>query len=87
MPEQRGYIVFEIVNEKRQEIYVGLTRDPILRMTENLRRRRPVSIQHWNPDEIGTVRGIEFDMGEKDARAFLENYTKTRLADGWRFLT
>ena len=87
MPDQRGYTVFEIVNEKRLEIYVGVTRDPIAQMIETIRRRRPDSIRHWNLDEAGAVRSIESDMGEKDARAFIENYVKTSVADGWRFLT
>ena len=87
MPEQRGYTVFEIVNEKRLEIYVGVTRDPILQMIETIRHRRPDSIRHWNLDEVEPVRSIELYMSEKDARAFVENYVKTSVADGWRFLT
>ena len=87
MAEQRGYTGFEIVNEKCREIYVGATRDPISQMPEALRRRRPDSIRHWNLDEVEPVRSIELDMSEKDARAFVENYVKTSVADGWRFLT
>ena len=86
MAEQRGYTVFEIVNEKCREIYVGATRVPISQMTEALRRRRPDSIRHWNLDEVEPVRSIELDMSEKDARAFVENYVKTSVSD-WRFLT
>ena len=87
MAEQPGYVVFEIVNEKRREIYVGATRDPIFQMTDALRRQPPHSIQHWNFEEVGAVRSIEFNMGEKDARAFIANYIQTGLSKDWKFLT
>ena len=87
MPEQRGYTVFEIVNEKRREIYVGTTRDPIFQMVDAIRRQRPESIMDWDLDDMKPIRSIEFNMGEKDAHAFVENYVKTSEADGSHFLT
>ena len=87
MPEQRGYTVFEIVNEKRHEIYVGATRDPISHMPDSIRRRRPESIKDWDLEDMKPIRSIEVNMGEKDTRAFIENYIKTSVADGWHFLT
>jgi hypothetical protein len=85
--EQRGYIIFEIANEKRHEIYVGATRDPIFQMEEALRRQRPASIKDWDIDDLKPIRSIEFNVSENDARAFIENYVKTGVPDGWKFLT
>lgn len=33
------------------------------------------------------VNRIEGDMPEQDARAFIQNYIRTSLPAGWRFLT
>ena len=75
------------MNETRQEIYVGATRDPIFKMADSLRRRRPESIENWDLDDMKSIRSIEFNMSEKDARAFIENYVKTGLSKSWKFLT
>ena len=87
MPDQGGYTVFEIVNDKRQEIYVGATRDPIFQMADALGRRRPQSINDWDLADMKPIRSIEFNLSEKDAQAFIENYIKTGLSKSWKFLT
>ena len=87
MAEKRGCLVFEIVNEKRREVSVGATRDPIFQMTYVLRRRPPDSIQHWNFDDMSTLRSVGFDMGEKDARVFVEKYVRSIKTEGWKYLT
>ena len=86
MPKQRGYTVFEIVNEQRHEIYVGATRDPISQMPDAIRRRRPKSIKDWDLDDMKPIRSIEVNMGEKDARDFIGNYVKIAMSKAWHFL-
>ena len=82
----RLYTVFELVNEKRLEIYVGAARAPLVQAAGALHPRSE-SIKDWDLDDAGAVRGIEGDMSEQDARAFIKNYVQTALPEGWRFLT
>ena len=87
MTPRKSFAVFEIVNERRREIYVGATSDPIFRIISHLRAQKPVSIGEWNLDDAATPRSVEFNMDEADARTFIQNYVKTALAQGWKYLT
>ncbi len=87
MADRRAFTVFEIVNEKRHEIFASFTADPIFQMTDALRRRPPEPIKHWDFNDVGTIRSIEFHMSEQQAMAFLADYIKTNLPSGWRFIT
>lgn len=83
----KGYTVFEVVNEKRREIFVSLTIAPMVEAIAALSRARPAAIKSWQLSDATTFRSIEFGLSEKDARAFIANYAKTGLPEGWRFLT
>ena len=82
----KRYAIFEVVNEKRREIYVGATAEPIFQTIDLLRQRRPESIKDWNLDDVLAVRSVEFNLDEKRAQAFVEKYVQTGSPSGWRFL-
>lgn len=84
--DSRLYMVFEAVNEKRREIYVGAAYVSALQEIGAL-HPRPESIKDWDLRDAKAVNRIEGDMPEEDARAFIQNYIRTSLPAGWRFLT
>lgn len=81
----QDYAVFEIVNSKLREIYVGVVRSEALQAIP-LRLPPSAPIAHWGPYGPEPVRGIEVALSEGDAHAFAANYVKTELPEGWRFL-
>ena len=81
-----AYAVFEIVNTKLKEIFVGVAPSAALRAVP-LRLPANAPLLHWDLSEPEPVRVIELDLTERDARAFAATYAKRALPDGWRFLT
>lgn len=80
----RNFTVFELVNERLQEIYVGRTSDMIFTLVD---RRNPApAISHWNPADVRPPRSIEFELSEREAERFIAGYVLTPLPRGWRFL-
>ena len=86
MVEADDFTVFEIVNLELKEIYVGATRRAIHELARRLHLETHEPIKHWDLREAEPIRSIEFDLKESDARAFIVNYVKTNLPEGWRFL-
>lgn len=82
-----AFTVFELVNDRLQEIYVGRTDGPVFRVLFALRDRPAPAIGHWNLDDARPVRSIEFDMKDDEADEFIAHYVRTPLPKGWRFLT
>jgi hypothetical protein len=82
-----SFTVYELVNEKLEEIYVGRTSGPVFRVLRALRFHKPSAIAHWSLDDARPVRSIEFEMNDPDSQRFIERYVQTPLPDGWRYLT
>jgi hypothetical protein len=82
-----AFTVYELVNDRLREIYVGRTSGPVFRVLRALRFRREPAIAHWDLDDALPLRSIEFGLNERDAARFIEHYAKTPLPDGWRYLT
>jgi hypothetical protein len=84
---QETWTVFELVNENEKQIYVGATRLPVFRLASELARQPPKAIKHWDLDHATTVRSVEFDLDEADAKVFIKQYVATALPSGWRYLS
>lgn len=80
------FTIFEVSNETRREIYVGMTDLPMFQATQLLRASPPRCLAHWRGEEPHAARSIEFDLSREDARRFIDHYVKTALPPGWRFL-
>lgn len=85
MERNRGYTVFEAVNKKRREIFVGVTRAPIFETISEMRFQDSRPVQGWSADERLTVRSLEFGMTLKEARAYAAGYIKSKSQKGWRY--
>jgi hypothetical protein len=86
MVERRRYLVYEAVNNKRKEIYVAVSPRPMHETIGDYKTRLPDPIKHWKAADIQTYRSIEFDLAEEQAREFLENYVKSTIAEGWKYI-
>jgi len=79
------FTVFEILNARLREVYVGVAPDEALKETP-LRFPPTVPILHWGLENRGLMRCVAGALDEEDARAFALNYAKTALPPGWRFV-
>lgn len=85
MTSPSSYTIFEAINNKRHEIYAGMTRRAMHETIAELRRKPPIGMKEWDFSDVN-FRSIEFDLNETDAKTFLDTYVKTRLPKGWRFV-
>jgi len=84
---KRSVSVFELVNERRREIYVGRT-SRLIFAGAGVEPHAPVpELAHWDPADVRPPRHIEGDLSEHDAERFIAAYVNTPLPKGWRFLT
>lgn len=86
MSEPLSFTVFEIINEKRREIFVGSTDQPVFDVLARLEKTDDAPIKGWSRGEIH-LRSVEFGLSSAHAKAFIETYTRRPLPKGWRFLT
>ena len=80
------YTVFEIVNARLKEIFVGVASDAELRAVP-LRLPSNATLLHWGLSESEPAHPIQLDLTKRAADIFVENYVKSALPNGWRFLT
>lgn len=73
--------VFEAVNDRRREIFVGVTTLPM----HELIARPPETIRHWTEGETA-FRSLEFGLPLDEARAFIERYAQVNAREGWTVL-
>ncbi|HXT00826.1 MAG TPA: hypothetical protein VN915_09150 [Elusimicrobiota bacterium] len=83
---KRTVAVFELINERLREVYVGCTTEMSAALAGTARPSPAPQIAHWNPEDVRPPRSIERDLDEEDARTFIEAYVRTPLPEGWRFL-
>lgn len=86
MVERRRFLVYEAINNKRKEIFVAMSYRPMHETIGLYKSSLPDPIQHWRADDIQTYRSIEFNLTEEQAHEFLENYVKSTVAPGWKYL-
>jgi hypothetical protein len=79
------FAVFEAVNEATQEIYLGMTAGPCSEVLGVLRAAPPPALSGWDFSSV-TIRGVEYDLDRQSALGFLNEYARTLLPRGWRFL-
>ncbi|MDE2039605.1 MAG: hypothetical protein KGO96_00765 [Elusimicrobia bacterium] len=87
MVREQQYSVFEAINNKRKEIFVGITSRQICETITRIQAYRPSAIKHWNLDDVVNVHSIEFGLSKAQADALLEQYPKKNPQPGWRYLT
>ncbi len=78
--------VFEVINEKRREIFVAATDKPIFMLAQQLREAPPKAIAGWKATDVTSLRSIEFGLSESDARSFIATHVKSALPPGWSFV-
>lgn len=79
--------VFEAANSQRREIYVAWTFLPIFDATARLGEHPPSVIAHWRPErEQISLRSLEFDLTEEEARAFVARYVAKPPQEGWKYI-
>lgn len=86
MTDNTRLTIYEIINEKRREIYVGSTDLPIFQLVREIAGKRPKAIKHWDLSDATSVRSIEFELGPRQAEKFIKDYAESRLPSGWRYL-
>lgn len=80
------YSVFEVVNERRRQIFVAVTNLPIFATAKVLRDNPPAAIADWREADVTTLRSIEFGLSEGQARKFVDGYVRSALPPGWSFV-
>jgi hypothetical protein len=85
MPVIKGYTVFEALNKKRKEIFIGVTRAPVFETIAQLRQARTRAISGWHPDDRVIVRSLEFGLSLKQAKLLVTGYTHSKPPQGWRY--
>lgn len=80
------YCVFELRNDVRKEIFLGVSELPIFLIASRLAESPPAALLAWDQRSLATVRSVEFDLTAEQAGAFLDAYSKTALPPGWRFV-
>ena len=83
---ERNYTVFEVINERRREIYVAKTDKAMFELVLELRRRLPPGIAAWRQEDITAIRSVEFSLTSEDADFFIKNYRGTGLPENWKFV-
>jgi hypothetical protein len=79
--------VYELVNERLREIYVGRTSGIVFSDGDKGRPSPAWRIAHWKAEDVRPPRSIEADLDEEDAERFIQAYVLTPLPKGWRFVT
>lgn len=83
---KRTVAVFELINVRLREVYVGCTADMSSALAGWGRPAPAPKIAHWDPRDVRPPRYVERDLNEEDARRFVDAYVRTALPSGWRFL-
>lgn len=83
---KRTVSVYELVNERLREIYVGRTSSLKSGAAATAQRTPVPQIAHWDVADVRPPRHIERDLSERDADSFISAYVQTPLPDGWRFV-
>lgn len=78
--------VYEIVNERRREVFVGATDRPIFELAAAFQRKLPAELADWDVKDCTAIRSVEFDLSPEKAQAFIEAYSKSGIPPGWRFM-
>lgn len=73
--------IFEIVNDTRGEIFIGLVRQP--EGVTDLLEHPPREISHWSLTDDIDARSVAYTMPPEDARKFLEIYLTKVERPGW----
>lgn len=84
---RKTFTVFELVNDRLHEIYVAATEGPVFNVVADLRRQPAPSIRHWDLDDVGPVRSVEFGLNGESARKFIDEYVHNAVPDGWHCRT
>lgn len=83
---EKRYTVYEAVNEKTREIFVGYTSVQMFEAERSLRSAPPAGIRHWDFDDVRDFRSVEFDLREEDAKKFVAGYARMTPPADWRYL-
>lgn len=88
MTREKGNVtVFEIVNLKRKELFVGRTTLPMNAMIAHHRHALPAPIKGWRDADDVEYRGLEFGLTAAAALEFARGYVSSFRRDGWRVLS
>jgi hypothetical protein len=86
MPETGGVTVFEVVNEKRKELFVGRTTLPMNALIAHHRAAPPAAMKGWSKDDAA-YHALEFGLTAPAAIEFARGYVASFRRDGWRVVT
>ena len=78
--------IFEVINERRKQIFVSSTTLPIFSVAKLLKEKPPAALADWRETDVTTLRSIEFGLSESEAEKFLAQYVRSPLPPGWSFV-
>ena len=79
--------VYQIINEARQEIFVGVT-DRLMPRLEHLHLLTPPkAISHWKPDEPRRYQAVEYACPRDRVKEFVRAYLKAAARKGWTVIS
>jgi hypothetical protein len=80
------YTVYEIINQSRREILVGLTSDPRVDAVASVRAVKPAIVEHWQHSDDLRFRGLESGVTPDAALSRAASYAQAVPPAGWRYL-
>lgn len=83
----RGCSVYEALNHARKEVFVGVTRRPLVELIEKPRKGLPAEIAHWDAEETVAIRVLSAGLPAAEAWEFAGIYVSCYIErEGWRVL-
>ena len=80
------FTVYELVNDRLREIFVGLTEAPLhVELTRHRMLPDPMLLR-WGLDELRQVRVVEIFRDRGSAEDFFRRYSRRPVEAGWRVL-
>jgi len=76
--------VFEAINRKRKEIFIGSTPQPMHAAIADFRASPPPGTAFWKPEDV-EFRSLAFDVAADKARAVIRLYAAAH--PDWKVLT
>lgn len=79
------FTVFEVINERRNEVYVGATNKQIFDVLAALDHPKG-PLEGWSRQSVRLV-SLSFGLTRAEAAAFIARHVARGLPRGWRYLT
>lgn len=84
MEKSTRVTVFEAINRRRNELFIGATPNPMHVLIVRFRESPPRGTASWLPDEV-EYRSLAFDLDVEEAAACIRRYAAAQT--GWKVLT